>query len=283
MLQNNHTPRSRIMRNGLSVLEFVGCAMAVIGGIWLGAIYLGVDVRHMAHTALSEAELLERMPPDWRPPGPNDGVTREQLVATLREELNSLKSEIGTLRAGESSPSTLESANAKGAPADPATSTSTLEKTLAYWRRLSEIALGEASLQAEAEAAFEEGKASKVFAIKARVGRFAAKAVEAIPSDHVDESVVQFGKQLSLWYEHGGELYERAMQIWESAANNEGREQLNDDWRRAELHHKNEAKLLRDKANGVRTSVSRKFGNEFPPFAEAAALPPTNQIDASHP
>jgi hypothetical protein len=223
------------------------------------------------------------MPPDWRPPGPNDGVTREQLVATLREELNSLKNEIGTLRAGEPSPPNLQPSNATVTPADPAASLSTFEKTLAYWRRLSEIALGEASLQAEAESAFEEGKASKVFAIKARVGRFAAKAVEAIPADQVDESVVQFGKQLSLWYEHGGELYERAMQIWESAANNEGREQLNDDWRRAELHHKNEAKLLRDKANGVRTAVSRKFGNDFPPFAEAAALPPANQIDAPTP
>jgi hypothetical protein len=243
--------------------------MAVIGGIWLGALYLGVDVRYMAHTALSETELLDKMPPDWRPPGPNDGVTREQLVATLREELGSLKDEISTLRSGESmAPPKFETSQ----PAQPQTSIERLPsqvRTLAYWQRLSEIALGEASLHTEAEAAFEQGKASKVFAIKARLCRFAAKAVDVIPTEEVDESVVQFGRQLSLWYEHGGELYERAMQIWESAANSQGREQLNDDWRRAELHHKNEAKLLRDKANGVRTTVSRMFGTEFPAFAEA--------------
>ena len=54
-------------RAGLSALEFVGCVIAVIGGAWLGAIYLGVDVRNVAHEALSESELLDKVPEDWRP------------------------------------------------------------------------------------------------------------------------------------------------------------------------------------------------------------------------
>lgn len=255
-------------RNGLSVLEFVGCTIAVVGGIWLGAIYLGVDVRHLAHTALSETELLEKMPPEWRPPGPQAAVTREQLIATLREELGSLKDEISTLRTGDEA-TAHEPETAAAAVAEAAAKT-TKENSLAYWYRLNEIALGEASLQAGAESAFDETRASKVFAIKARIGRFAAKAVQAIPVQQVDPSLVQFGQHLSLWYEHGGELYERAVQIWESAANSQGREQLNDDWKRAELHHKNEAKLLRDKANGVRIAVGRRFGMELSGFAEAA-------------
>jgi hypothetical protein len=254
-------------RGGLSVLEFVGCAMAVVGGIWLGAIYLGVDVRHIAHTALSETELLERMPPEWRPPGPLDGVTREQLVATLREELGSLKTEISGLRAGDESAN--RGTDGSGETDSSAATSVSNEKSMAYWVRLNEIALGEAALQKDAESAFDDANASKVFAIKARIGRFAAKAVEAIPNDHVDTSVVQFGRQLSQWYEHGGGLYERAVQIWESAANSQGREQLNADWKRAELHHKNEARLLRDKANAVRSAVSRRFATEFPGFAEA--------------
>jgi len=254
-------------RIGLSVLEFVGCAIAVVGGIWLGAIYLGVDVRHVAHTALSETDLLDKMPPEWRPPGPHDGVTREQLVATLREELGALKSEISRLRAGDDGTAS-ESAGAGGA-ATADGSQPTKEKTLAYWARLNEIALGEAALQLDAESAFDETHAAKVFAIKGRIGRFAAKAVEAIPNQQVDPSLIQFGQQLSVWYEHGGELYERAVQIWESATHSQGRTQLNDDWKRAELHHKNEARLLRDKAAGVRSLLSRRFGEEFPPFAQS--------------
>jgi hypothetical protein len=199
-------------------------------------------------------------------------VTREQLVATLREELGSLKHEINSLRAGEDAADgeTNSSGGAMGGKAP----TASKESSLAYWRRLNEIALGEAALQNDAERAFDEANASKVFAIKARIGRFAAKAVEAIPSEHVDASLVQFGRQLGVWYEHGSELYERATQIWESATNSQGREQLNADWKRAELHHKNEASLLRDKANAVRSAASRRFAFEFSGFAEATPAGP---------
>jgi hypothetical protein len=211
--------------------------------------------------------LLDKMPPEWRPPGPQDSVTREQLVTTLREELSSLRSEITSLRTGDGTATNPHAA----APADPtAPLQPTKERTLAYWTRLNEIALGEAALQADAESAVDELNASKVFAIKGRIGRFAAKAVEAIPDSQVDPSVIQFGHQLRQWYEHGGELYDQAVQIWESATNSLGREQLNEDWKRAELQHKNEARLLRDKADGVRIAVSRRFGVEVPAFADAA-------------
>jgi hypothetical protein len=57
---NGRTVTPRNNRRGLTVLEFVGCVIAIVGGAWLGALYLGVDVRRLAYTALAEAELLER-------------------------------------------------------------------------------------------------------------------------------------------------------------------------------------------------------------------------------
>ena len=84
------------------MLEFIGCVIAVVGGIWLGAMYLGVDLRRVAHEALSDAELLEKVPENWRPVGPEEEhMTREQLVATLRQELSGLRTEITSLRTGE--------------------------------------------------------------------------------------------------------------------------------------------------------------------------------------
>ena len=43
--------------SGLTILEFMACTIAVIGGAWLGALYLGVDVRHLAFTALSQSQV----------------------------------------------------------------------------------------------------------------------------------------------------------------------------------------------------------------------------------
>ncbi|HEX2473600.1 MAG TPA: hypothetical protein VHK01_02575 [Lacipirellulaceae bacterium] len=263
-------------RAGLTVLEFVGCVMAVVGGAWLGALYLGVDVRNLAYTALAEAELLESVPQKLRPAAPGDNpMTREQLVATLREELGTLRLELKALRSGEATnrPTFVAAAPDGDASEPTGAPQASLEKTLAYWARTSEIALAEAALQKDAESAANSSNASRVFTIKGRISRFAAKAVEAIPSDGVDDSVIHFGRQLASWYNHGGELYERAVRIWETPTISENREQLNEDWRRAQAHHNNEARLVNEKAEAVRSTVSRNFGEEFPNFATPADAP----------
>jgi hypothetical protein len=257
----------RTSRAGLTTLEFAGCVIAVVGGLWLGAIYLGVDMRHLAHRVLDEAELLDNVPPEWRPPGPNENsMTREQVMAMLRKELSSLRSEIVALRTAAAvvgDPDLLTAADALAR-----------EKTGTYWRRLSEIALNEAALQRDAETAVDESNAAKVFAIKGRISRFAAKTVEALPSEGAHPTVVQFGQQLGDWYESTAELYERAMEIWESPATNQARTQLNKEWRAAELQHRHEARLLNERAAAVRGSLSRQFGEEYPEFATPAAPAP---------
>jgi hypothetical protein len=177
----------------------------------------------------------------------------------LRKELGSLRNEILALR-GE---------------ADPSAATSELgvarDHSRAYWRRLSEIAVSEEALQQDAESAFNEGNAANVFAIKGRICRFAAKSVGSIPVEGVDESMVKFGRQLGLWYDRAGELYERATRIWETPSGKQARAELNEEWKRAETQHRNEARLLHERAVAVRALVSRQFGEEFPEFAKPAA------------
>ena len=159
----------------------------------------------------------------------------------------------------------------------------TKERTLAYWTRLNEIALGEAALQQDAEQTFNEANAAKVFAIKGRISRFAAKAVEAMPTAAVDETAVRFGREFRLWYDHGGELYEKAVRIWETPIAPQVRTQLNAEWKLAEQHHTNEARLLHEKASAVRGSVSRVYGTEFPEFAKPASPVEKSQPVAASP
>ena len=84
----------------MSILEFVGCSLALVGGLWLGAIYLGIDVRHATYDALSESKLMEKVPEDWRPEGmaPEEAPTSAELAASVQNELVSLRQEITTLR-----------------------------------------------------------------------------------------------------------------------------------------------------------------------------------------
>ena len=272
------TPRRCRRPAGLTTLEFVGCLIAVVGGAWIGALYLGVDVKNVAYTTLSESKLLDKLPANWRPAGPQDQVeTREQLVATLNEELGSLRSQITALQTGKSDSAPAE---APSETADASSKLPTKERTLAYWSRLNEIALGEAELQRDAESAFNAANAAKVFAIKGRISRFAAKSVEAIPTSAVDEAAVHFGRQLGLWYDRGGELYERAVRIWETPIGPQARAQLNDEWKQADRQHRDEALLVNEKAAAVRGSISRIYGVEFPEFAKPAGTSKNKEPNA---
>src|SRR5215207_5543116 len=123
--------RFRRPRPGLTILELLACTIAVIGGAWLGALYLGVDVRHLAFSALSQAQLLDKMPAELRPVDPNEDVmTREQLLTTLHEELGSLRNQITSLRGGVA---TTQGSDASGSSPNAAELLPTKERTLAYW------------------------------------------------------------------------------------------------------------------------------------------------------
>lgn len=265
MFRTNSSPRVQRTRSGLTVLEFVGCVTAVLGGAWLGALCLGVNLEHAAHSALHQTQLLEKVPPQWRPQGPAENdITREQLATTVRKELSTLRDEIQDLRSnGESNAATAVENNS---------ASTALETTRTYWLRLNEIALSEHNLQNDAETALDDTNAAKVFAIKARVSRFAAKSVEALPSNGVDEGVVKFGRELALWYGNADELYERAAQIWAMSASHQARANLTDEWKRDEVQHRQEARLLRERAGALKAAISRQFGEEFPEFAKPTAV-----------
>ena len=70
----------------------------------------------------------------------------------------------------------------------------------------------------------------------------------------------------NLWYDRAGELYERAVRIWETPIGQQARTQLKDEWKRADEQHRNEARLINEKAAAVRGSMSRIYGTEFPEF-----------------
>ncbi|HEX5470434.1 MAG TPA: hypothetical protein VFW73_01030 [Lacipirellulaceae bacterium] len=253
-------------RTGLSIMEFLACAVAVIGGAWLGALYLGVDVNQLAYTSLAEAHLLDRLPPQLRPADAKSNVlTHKQLVTSLHQELGSLRNQIAALHSGGEATA---SPNLPS-PADTnATSQSrpSKEKTLAYWLRLNKIVARDAELQYDAESAANSSNAAKVFAVLGRIRHFSAKAVEALPADQIDESLLCFGRQLAQWYARGGDLCDRAVRVLESPTGQQARADLDEEWKKAEAQHQNEEKLLYQNATAVRNSLSRIYGLELPEF-----------------
>ncbi len=252
---------SRTLRNGLSVLEFIGCLMALVGGVWLGAVYLGVDVRHVAYVALAESEWMDKVPEQWRPaePATKNAPSSAELAASVQNELVALRHEVTALRNSRHAQSAaIETAN-----------TNELAKnaTLEYWTRINDIVHSQAALQLDAESAASEGNATKVAALKGRISRFSAGAIRALPTANVDPAAVTLGKELAAWYEAGAGLYDQAVQIWESPVRGQAGQQVTQEWEQAQAQHRNERQLLNDRVAAVRDSLNRRLGAGFAPLA----------------
>jgi hypothetical protein len=259
-------------RNGLSVLEFLGCTMALVGGVWLGAIYLGIDLHRVAYLALAESNLMEQVPEDWRPETPESekAPSQAELAASVHNELAALREDITSLRSAPGAePSTNTAAieetvpaTATGKPADNAK-----DATLNYWQQLAQIVHKQYKLLVEAETAATEGNATKVAALKGRVSRLTATSIRAIPIKNVDRSATDFGSELANWYESGATLYDEAVQVWGTSAGGQGNPQLAKEWQQAHAQFTNEGQLLRGRATTVRDALTQQFGVEFPPLA----------------
>jgi hypothetical protein len=255
-------------RAGVSVLEIVGCLMALVGGVWLGAIYLGVDVRHITYAALSESTLIDKMPDDWRPtdPAAAKAPSAAEMATKVQNELVSLRDEITTLR--DSQPAQATAPKQVASSAAPADEDAVARKaSLAYWSRLNEVVHRQATLQLEAESAANEGNATKVASLKARISRFSAEAIRALATADVDPTAAKLGGEIAAWYDDGADLYEQAVQVWESPARSQVGQPLTQEWERDQVQYQNEGRLLRSRVSAVRDSLARRFGGGFAPLA----------------
>ncbi len=258
----------RGQRLGLSVLEVIGCLMALVGGVWLGALYLGVDVRHLAQVALTDSALIDKLPESWRPAATASDKTPSpaELAASAQKELAALRQEVTALGGKQSvttaAPASPESKTLAAAPSDSDAKQASLE----YWRQLNDVVHDQANLQRDAETAATEKNATKVAALKGRISRYSASAIRALPTAQVDPAAVSVGKELATWYENGAGLYDEAVQIWESPARGQAGQQVTQQWEQAQAQQQNEGRLLKDRIEAVRDSLARRYGEGFAPL-----------------
>ena len=205
-------------------------------------------------------------------------MSEEEIARNLQTEMVALREELAALRmARVSQPTSRTARTAKNGQVDSSKTQSTdpvqqaanpwtAEQTLAYWKRLCAIALDEAALQVDAQKTFTDDTADRVFALRGRVSRFAAKAVEAIPSTGVDPEAIRLGSQLADWYLRGGQHYDRGAALWSDQSAQQSSAKFLKNWSTAKRQLDNEAELLNNKATAVQASLSRRYRTNFPTF-----------------
>ena len=251
-------------RSGMSILQFVSCLVALAGGVWLGATYVGLDLKKTAEQAITESEILDKVPEDWRPVQAvkEELPTQQELAAQAQQELATLQGEIAALEVGAET-----NANPSVATDADALDETKRAATLAYWTQLQSVVGNQAGLQLDAEQAATGENATKLAAIKARISRYAADAIRALPKKDVDEPAVEVAKELANWYEQGADVLDQAVQVWESSAPGPNGSQLTKNWEQAQTQQVNEGRLLVSRLSAVRDSLTRRFGEGFAPIS----------------
>lgn len=251
-------------RRGASLLEITACILAVAGGVWLGARYLGLDLHAAAYSALSETAMLEKLPEDWQPAPPPGmkPLTLEQQAIALSAELDALRTDVAQLNDGTDP-------EMEGLRVDPANNLppellARRQHTLAFWSQLGGIRDEVNRLQASADDALDQHNVYKVLEIRRRAYQYGAKAVKVAMTDEVDPQALQFAEQLMHWFEHGAELYAEAMKVWQGGQVPVGglsNDQLLD---QVQQQHDNEALLLFQKSGRLCEVLFRRYQVAFP-------------------
>ncbi|MEM6331096.1 MAG: hypothetical protein AAF790_12695 [Planctomycetota bacterium] len=255
-------------RMGGSLLQVLACLVAIGGGCWLGAQYMGVEVGDIAYTALDETELLDRIPPDWRPSRsdcPSDGCpeppTEDERAAALIEELNGLRFEAAKLRQAAS----LDGGVAAliGVAKGDSEAAIQREQTLAYWARLSEIANDVAQLDASLQPAVSRDTTGYVFDLRRRSFDYARRAIEAIPYRKADPQAQEAGQRLAIWYDSGARFYTEATEAWDALAGSGGSRVAEQSLNRSREQHRKESELVRAKLAEINSLLSRRYAAAF--------------------
>ena len=249
MINNQSSTRQR---HGLSFLEFVGCLVAMIGGVALGSIYLGIDIKQMAIGVLVQAQVV-------------DAGYFEQ--SALKAEVLTVAAE-NTAAAAESNPDAVQAALAAKTEQEPAprqfTAEETRAATRAFWNTLTECMLVEAHGRLQGEGHTEEWLLYDYLSQRKKGHEQALKDLEALKALGVDERLVEHGEQVAAWHKSGVKLFEHALSMLSDGPGAKLTGPFAQSWQSAATQLRMEEKLVLDRHHAVANYLDREYAEEGP-------------------
>lgn len=298
--------RSGPPRRGVSLLEFLGCLSALAGGLILGSLYLGVDVKEMAFVVLEKAHVVEARPKPSQRAGrsPSPAPTAVSIATTTNPAPDAPPAHTAAGVAPSVEPPSpaapsLDVATPAGASAAPPAATPaapaaglfaradliTPEQrqalTLAYWQALAACMQDE--VQGRLPAVDAEGNWQLFDYLTGRKDGHlkAAGAIAALDARGVDDHVMAYAKKAHAWHQDGARLFARALDLLTDAPTAQLSGPFAQSWQSAATQHRMEARLLAEKAQAVRSYLDHEYAAAPPAETAAAVTAPAAAADAA--
>ena len=262
-------------RRGGAVLEVFGCAVALVGGLILGSMYFGIDVKEVAVKALQHAEIMS--------PTAEPAVDPAAVSVDVHTAVSAALNEEGQ---GPTPPATPPKppehlADALALPAE-----QRHELTLAYWTALDECMKNELAGRTAANTKSSDlqvydyltlrnqgppkspkpkapaplkTRRSKNWALyeyltlRNKGHQDAADAIEALDVRGVDGHITAYAEKALAWHREGAELFRRALDLLTDAPSAQLGGPFAQAWQSKATQHQMEERLLADKHQAVQS------------------------------
>jgi hypothetical protein len=271
----NRRPASKVQRRGGAVLEVFGCAVALVGGLILGSMYFGIDVKEVTVKALQHAEIMS--PP--AEPAVDTAAVSVDVHTAVGASLNEAGQGLVQPTASPKPPEHL--ADALALPAE-----QRHELTLAYWTALDECMKNELAGRTAANTKSSDlqvydyltlrnqgppkspkpktptplkTRRSKNWALyeyltlRNKGHQDAADAIEALDVRGVDGHITAYAEKALAWHREGAELFKRALDLLTDAPSAQLSGPFAQAWQSKATQHQMEERLLADKHQAVQS------------------------------
>ena len=230
----NPLRRNANERGGLSFLEVVGCIAALIGGVVLGSMYLGIDLVTTTVGAIEDSGLV-----------PADDTAVGQKFAEMKVALgveDKDASEDSAEVAGEDG-----AAAASGDDGEQPDNTAAAKhesETIVYWGRVGAALTAEAASRSAALDAKDSWQLFDYLTRRKDGHEQAAEALDQLDSDDVEDRVVEFAARYQHWHEQGAALFGQALGLLSESSGSELTGPMAQSWKSAQTQHRMEERLL---------------------------------------
>ena len=267
-------------RRGLSFVEFMGCLLALGGGVALGSVYLGVDMKTMFFGVLERAELVD--------PGffSSQAAAEEEIAAEGENSVAAESSPESPPLDANSETATTKTSETASSQADDGTSaqraqgeSGTVDTELSepelteeekqaatkrYWLGLTASMREEASQRSAVSVDPENWLLFDYLTHRLNGHEKAVEAIEKLEERGVDQRLIWHSKQVLSWNQAGVNLYRRSVGLLTDSPSDQLTGPFAQSWQSAATQHRMEEKLVRDKHFSLAGYLDHTFKDQAP-------------------
>ena len=255
----------QLSRNGLSFVEFVGCLAALCGGVVLGSMYLGVDIKSMAVSVLQRSQIVDPevfgSATDSPEQATADGEETTEELSTSDEAAETPGESTTDLpvdseqtvsdAVAEPTDSELEPTGETSAPPVELSDEQREAATIAYWKALAACVQEEAVGRQASMKNTENWQLFDYLTHREQGHQRAVDAIEQLDETGVDEKLLSHSRQVLSWQLAGSKLFGRAVDLLTDGPSSDLSGPFAQSWQSSATQHRMEEKLIREKHRGV--------------------------------